>query len=92
MWFLANDPRLPAAIRTATASWGLAADEFTATGGWPPQLYVREARRMLSAYVMTERNCRGTGDGRRSGRPGHLHHGLAQLPAGCGRRRGEERG
>jgi hypothetical protein len=59
MWFLANDPRLPASIRTATASWGLAADEFTASGGWPPQLYVREARRMLSAHVMTERNCRG---------------------------------
>ncbi|MEV0718791.1 FAD-dependent oxidoreductase [Asanoa sp. NPDC050611] len=59
MWFLANDPRVPSGIRTATASWGLAADEFTATGGWPPQLYVREARRMLSAHVMTERNCRG---------------------------------
>ncbi len=60
MWFLANDSRLPAAIRTATASWGLAADEFTTTGGWPPQLYVREARRMVSAYVMTEHDCRRT--------------------------------
>ncbi|SCE75007.1 FAD dependent oxidoreductase [Micromonospora echinospora] len=59
MWFLANDPRLPASIRTSTAAWGLAADEFTATGGWPPQLYVREARRMVSAYVVTERDCRG---------------------------------
>ncbi|HEV7708932.1 MAG TPA: FAD-dependent oxidoreductase [Asanoa sp.] len=59
MWFLANDPRVPASIRTATAAWGLAADEFTSTGGWPPQLYVREARRMVSAHVMTERNCRG---------------------------------
>ncbi|GIH01967.1 xanthan lyase [Rhizocola hellebori] len=58
MWFLANDSRLPAAIRSATASWGLAADEFTTTGGWPPQLYVREARRMVSAYVMTEHDCR----------------------------------
>ncbi|MDQ7910169.1 FAD-dependent oxidoreductase [Phytohabitans sp. ZYX-F-186] len=59
MWFLANDPRLPESIRSATASWGLAADEFTATGGWPPQLYVREARRMRAGYVMTERDCRG---------------------------------
>ncbi|MEV0329757.1 FAD-dependent oxidoreductase [Micromonospora echinospora] len=59
MWFLANDPRLPASIRTSTAAWGLAADEFTATGGWPPQLYVREARRMVSAYVVTEQDCRG---------------------------------
>ncbi len=60
MWFLANDSRLPAAIRSATAAWGLAPDEFTATGGWPPQLYVREARRMVSAYVMTEHDCRRT--------------------------------
>ncbi|MFI5914141.1 FAD-dependent oxidoreductase [Dactylosporangium sp. NPDC051541] len=60
VWFLANDPRLPAAVRKTAASWGLAADEFTATGGWPPQLYVREARRMRSEYVMTEHDCRGT--------------------------------
>ncbi|GHJ46997.1 xanthan lyase [Catellatospora sp. TT07R-123] len=59
MWFLANDPRVPASIRAATASWGLAADEFTGNGGWPTQLYVREARRMVSAYVMTEADCRG---------------------------------
>ncbi|MEU1886390.1 FAD-dependent oxidoreductase [Micromonospora rifamycinica] len=59
MWFLANDPRLPEPVRAGVARWGLAADEFTATGGWPSQLYVREARRMVSAYVMTERDCRG---------------------------------
>jgi hypothetical protein len=59
MWFLANDSRVPSTVRAATASWGLAADEFTATGGWPPQLYVREARRMVSAHVMTEADCRG---------------------------------
>ena len=59
MWFLANDPRVPASIRASTASWGLAPGEFTSNGGWPTQLYVREARRMLSAYVMTERHCRG---------------------------------
>ncbi|MEV6345209.1 FAD-dependent oxidoreductase [Actinoplanes sp. NPDC051851] len=59
MWFLGNDPRLPAEIREATGSWGLAADEFTGNGGWSPQIYVREARRMLSAYVMTEHDCRG---------------------------------
>ncbi|GGL87372.1 FAD-dependent oxidoreductase [Micromonospora yangpuensis] len=61
MWFLANDPRLPTTVRSATAAWGLAADEFGATGGWPPQLYVREARRMISGYVLTERDCRGSG-------------------------------
>ncbi|WP_435204171.1 FAD-dependent oxidoreductase [Micromonospora sp. bgisy143] len=59
MWFLANDPRLPATVRDSTARWGLPVDEFTTTGGWPPLLYIREARRMVSAYVMTEADCRG---------------------------------
>ncbi|RAO06951.1 FAD-dependent oxidoreductase [Micromonospora noduli] len=59
MWFLANDPRLPASVRDSTARWGLPVDEFTGTGGWPPMLYIREARRMISAYVMTEADCRG---------------------------------
>ncbi|WP_406059949.1 FAD-dependent oxidoreductase [Micromonospora sp. NBC_00860] len=59
MWFLANDPRLPASVRDSTARWGLPVDEFTSTDGWPPMLYIREARRMVSAYVMTEADCRG---------------------------------
>lgn len=59
LWFLANDRRVPEPIRAATGSWGLASDEFEATGGWPPQLYVREARRMVSSYVMTEHHCTG---------------------------------
>ncbi|MEU8152255.1 FAD-dependent oxidoreductase [Micromonospora sp. NPDC048986] len=59
MWFLANDSRLPASVRDSTARWGLPVDEFTGTGGWPPLLYIREARRMISAYVMTEADCRG---------------------------------
>jgi hypothetical protein len=56
---MATDPAVPPAIREAWAAWGLAADEFTDTGGWPHQLYVREARRMLGDYVMSEHNCRG---------------------------------
>ncbi len=60
MWFMANDLAVPSAIRERWAEWGLAADEFAATGGWPHQLYVREARRMISDDVMTEQNCRGT--------------------------------
>src|SRR5262249_9013197 len=42
-----------------TAAWGLTRDEFPETGGWPRQLYVREARRMVADYVMTEKDCRG---------------------------------
>ena len=57
--FLATSPRSPAALRAETASWGLARDEFQETGGWPHQIYVREARRMVSGYVMTEHDCRG---------------------------------
>ena len=59
MWFLANDPSVPTPIRERWDRWGLCKDEFTDTGGWPFQLYVREARRMVSEYVMSEHNCRG---------------------------------
>lgn len=59
MYFLANDPRVPTKIRRQFSRFGLPKDEFAATGGWPHQLYVREARRMVSDYVMTEHN--GTG-------------------------------
>ncbi len=41
-------------------AWGLCRDEFADTGGWPHQMYVREARRMVSDYVVTEHDCRGT--------------------------------
>lgn len=58
-WFLSHDPAVPTAMREAYAQWGLARDEFTGTGGWPHALYVREARRMVSDYVMTEADCRG---------------------------------
>ncbi|MBI4663109.1 MAG: FAD-dependent oxidoreductase [Verrucomicrobia bacterium] len=58
--FLATDPRVSQEMREEMRRWGPVRDEFLDTGGWPHQLYVREARRMISDHVMTEHNCRGT--------------------------------
>ena len=59
MWTLAYHPRMPDHIRDEVSRWGTCKDEFSREDGWQQQLYVREARRMIGSYVMTQYNCEG---------------------------------
>jgi len=59
MWTLANHPRIPVQVRAVVSEWGTCRDEFTENNGWTDQLYIREARRLRSDYVMTQKHCEG---------------------------------
>lgn len=59
LYFLGHDIRIPEFLRNEMLKWGYPRDEFPDNDHWSPQLYIRESRRMISEYVMTEANCVG---------------------------------
>ena len=59
MWTLGYHPRIPKKVRNKVSQWGTCKDEYERVDGWQQQLYIREARRMISNYVMTQKNCEG---------------------------------
>jgi hypothetical protein len=59
MWTLAYHPRIPKKVRDVVSKWGTCKDEYERKDGWQQQLYIREARRMIGDYVMTQHNCEG---------------------------------
>jgi hypothetical protein len=82
-YFLANDPKVPAPLRDEVASYGLAKDEFTDTGNWPWQLYIRESRRMVGVYVMTQKDIQtdlGKDDAIGMGSYESDSHGVERIP------------
>lgn len=54
VYYLSHDPSVPESLRNEMNHWGLPKDEFADTGHWPNQLYARETRRMLGAYIMRQ--------------------------------------
>jgi hypothetical protein len=58
LWFIANDHRVPWRLRRAASRYGYDGAEFLNTRHFPPQLYIREARRMIGSFVVTQHDCK----------------------------------
>jgi hypothetical protein len=61
LYFIGHDPRMPEHLRNEMLRWGYPKDEYTDNSNFTPQAYIRESRRMISEYVMTQNNCEGRG-------------------------------
>ncbi|QEC66756.1 FAD-dependent oxidoreductase [Panacibacter ginsenosidivorans] len=59
LYFIGHDPRMPEHLRNEMLQWGYPRDEYTDNNNFTPQAYIRESRRMIGAYVMTQNNCEG---------------------------------
>lgn len=59
LYFIGHDPAMPASLREFMLNWGYPKDEYQDNKNWSPQMYIREARRMIGEYVMTQANCQG---------------------------------
>ena len=59
LYFVGHDPRVPELLRQRMNLWGYPKDEYTESGNWTPQLYIRESRRMVGEYVATQADCEG---------------------------------
>ncbi|NGM65255.1 FAD-dependent oxidoreductase [Sphingobacterium sp. SGR-19] len=59
LYFVGNDLSVPEFIRKQMKEWGYPKDEYVDNGHWSPQLYIREARRMVGELVMTQHHCQG---------------------------------
>jgi FAD dependent oxidoreductase len=96
IYFAQNDEALPEAFRAAALTWGWCKDEFVESGHIPPQLYVREARRMVGLRVFTQNDTRQIAEDARAvlhgdaiaiGDYGHSSHGIRQEGSRFGGRR-----